>query len=101
MNLCLLISPGIKVKHFQTKLYLFLGSQCWLPHPYCKEEEGGGGAVSRRQDHDTHRGRCGRPQHDPDQGPGLVQREHHRLQAEVYLLIYTIVGLSMRTSTPT
>ena len=55
MNLCLLISPGIKVKHFQTKLYLFLGSQCWLPHPYCKEEEGGGGAVSRRQDHNTHR----------------------------------------------
>ena len=57
--------------------------------------------MSRHQDHDIHRGHCGRPQHDPDQGPGLVQREHHRLQAEVYLLIYTIVGLSMRTSTPT
>ena len=57
--------------------------------------------MSRRQDHDIHRGRRGRPQHDPNQGPRLVQREYQRLQAEVYLFIHTIVGLSMRTSTPT
>ena len=58
-------------------------------HPYCKEEESGGGAVSRRQDHDIHRGRRGRPQHDLDHGPGLVQREYQRLQVEVYLFIHT------------